>query len=89
MGTISSSQDPTQPGAKEFLARVSNWTNLEADWRLRLRPYLADRGVTSFGTIGTCWGTYVTVKLSTLPEFSAGVRQASHSIRMLLCGNLM
>lgn len=78
-------QDPTQPGAKEFLARVSNWTNLEADWRLRLRPYLADRGVTSFGTIGTCWGTYVTVKLSTLPEFSAGVSMhPSHSPMMLL-----
>jgi hypothetical protein len=58
---------------------VTNWTNLEADWTQRLRPYLEkEKGVTSFGTIGTCWGTYVTIKLSTLPEFSAGVRQASH-----------
>jgi hypothetical protein len=69
-------QDPAQRFSKEFAVRVSNWTSLEADWVTRLRPFLTERGVSSFGSIGTCWGTYVTVKTATLPEFKAGVRQA-------------
>lgn len=80
-------QDPSQPGTGEFLSRVSNWTSLEADWSRHLQPFLTDKGVTRFGTIGTCWGTYVTVKLSTLPAFSAGVSMhPSHSPIMALLG---
>lgn len=80
-------QEPGQPFDKEFAVRASNWTNLEADWVHQLRPYLEKRGVATFGTIGTCWGTYVTVKLSTLPEFSAGVSMhPSHSPIMALLG---
>jgi hypothetical protein len=77
-------QDPAQPFSKEFGVRVSNWTSLEADWVSRLRPFLTERGVSSFGSIGTCWGTYVTVKTATLPEFKAGVRQAYMYFHILI-----
>ena len=81
------SQVPGQPFDKDLAVRVSNWTQLEADWTLRVHPYLAQRGATSFGSIGTCWGNYVTVKLSTLPEFAAGVRHGGlpHSYTYLVC----
>jgi len=79
--------DPAQRFSKEFAVRVSNWTSLEADWVTRLRPFLTERGVSSFGSIGTCWGTYVTVKTATLPEFKAGVSMhPSHSPIMGLLG---
>jgi len=64
--------DPRNPGGKEFLERESNWDKLYSDWE-KVKEYADGQGCTKYGTIGTCWGTYPVVKLSTLEEFSAGV----------------
>jgi len=72
-------QIPWLPGAKEFLKKQSNWTSIKSDFDL-VKEFAESKGAQTYGAIGTCWGTYPTIRLSTLPEFKAGVSMhPSHS----------
>ncbi len=46
-----------------MLQRQSNWGELEEDWVKRIRPLALKHGAKRFGSLGTCWGTYVVLKL--------------------------
>jgi hypothetical protein len=68
-------RDPTVD--KDFMAfmqRQSNWAGqLEQDWLKRIRPHALKHGAKRFGSLGTCWGTYVTLKLCGRGEIEVGV----------------
>ena len=50
------------------------WSNLRQDWEGKIHPYAVEsKGAESFGTIGTCWGSYMTIRLSSYPMVVAGV----------------
>jgi len=77
---------PWLPGGKEFLEQNSNWTSLSSDFDL-VKEFAETKGAETYGAIGTCWGTYPTIRLSTLPEFKAGVSMhPSHSPVMNILG---
>ena len=73
-------------GLKPFTVANSNWTQLQSDWGL-VRSWAEERGVTRFAVVGesyytmkwfpwwpgTCWGSYMTLRMSSLPEVIAGV----------------
>jgi len=62
------------------MAANTNWTRLEADWTL-VRSWAEEKGVTTFAAVGTCWGSYMTLRMSSLPEVVAGVSiHPSHSV---------
>lgn len=70
---------PGSPGIGDFLSQVSNWTSLRSDWD-KVKQFALSKGAETFGTIGTCWGSYPVIRLSTLPDFKAGVSMhPSHS----------
>merc|ERR1712130_792969 len=50
----------------------TNWTRLESDWNL-VRSWAEEKGVSTFAAVGTCWGSYMTLRMSSLPEVFAGV----------------
>ena len=52
----------------------------EKDWEDAVLPYAEDHGCTTFGAIGTCWGSYMVVRMSAHPKMLAGVSMhPSHS----------
>jgi len=57
----------------DFIKTRTNWTKLQADWKEKILPYAQKHGAKSFGAVGTCWGSYMVVRFSSLPEFKAGV----------------
>jgi len=59
-------------GLKPFTVANSNWTQLQSDWNL-VRSWAEEKGVTRFAAVGTCWGSYMTLRMSSLPEVVAGV----------------
>jgi len=59
-------------GLKPFTVANSNWTRLQSDWRL-VRSWAEEKGATRFAAVGTCWGSYMTLRMSSLPEVIAGV----------------
>lgn len=56
-----------------FIKEVSNWTSLKQDWEKKICPYARRQGGKVFGAIGTCWGSYMVMKLSAYDEVVAGV----------------
>jgi len=81
-------QDPSKPGTTEFIKKQTNWDNLKKDWEETIRPFaLNEKSIEKFGTIGTCWGSYMTIRLSSYPEVVAGVSMhPSHSPIMTKLG---
>lgn len=66
--------------AAEFVNNETQWSQLKVDWEEKVKPYAEEQGCTAFSAIGTCWGSYMTVRLSSLPDFKAGVSMhPSHS----------
>ena len=50
------------------------------DWEEGVLPYAEDHGCKTFGAIGTCWGSYMVVRLAADPKMKAGVSMhPSHS----------
>ena len=43
------------------------------DWKGAVLPYAKDHGCATFGAIGTCWGSYMVVRMAADPLVSAGV----------------
>eukprot|EP00090_Calanus_glacialis_P028045 TRINITY_DN4481_c0_g1_i1.p1 TRINITY_DN4481_c0_g1~~TRINITY_DN4481_c0_g1_i1.p1 ORF type:complete len:242 (+),score=74.77 TRINITY_DN4481_c0_g1_i1:39-764(+) len=66
-------QDPTKPGALEFLKRTTQWTDIKRDWETKIKPTAIQHGAKKFGSFGTCWGSYPVIRFSSLPEFVVGV----------------
>jgi len=64
----------------KFMNKHTNWTNLKEDVDKRILPYARRHNATKFFTVGTCWGSYMTIRLSSYPEFLGGVSlHPSHS----------
>lgn len=64
-----------------FLNAKTNWTRLLSDWNLVRAWAEEEKGVTKFAAVGTCWGSYMTLRMSSLPEVFAGVSiHPSHSV---------
>ena len=52
----------------------------EKDWEDAVLPYAEEHGCTTFGAIGTCWGSYMVVRMAAHPKMLAGVSMhPSHS----------
>jgi len=67
-------RDPTKDtDMVQFIKEKTNWTKLQVDWKEKILPYAQKNGAKSFGAVGTCWGSYMVVRFSSLPEFKAGV----------------
>jgi len=81
-------QDPSEPGTAQFIKAQTDWTKLQVDWEEKIRPYAVEsKGAKTFGAIGTCWGSYMTIRLSMYPEVVAGVSMhPSHSPIMARLG---
>ena len=45
-----------------FSVKHTNWTNIQDDIDNIILPYLNDQDITTFGSIGTCWGGYNSVR---------------------------
>ena len=45
-----------------FTAKHTNWTNIQDDIDNIILPYLSDQDISSFGSMGTCWGGYNSVR---------------------------
>ncbi|XP_023322332.1 hydrolase tropI isoform X2 [Eurytemora carolleeae] len=66
-------RSPWDADVGEFIKEKSNWASLEKDWKESILPYAESHGAKRFGTLGTCWGTYVGMRLSADPKMLAGV----------------
>ena len=63
---------------------MKNWQlvlpKLKGDWENKIKPYSEKHGAKTFGAVGTCWGSYVVLRLAEFVEFQAGVSfHPSHS----------
>jgi len=77
-------QDPFEPaGIPEFLNRTTQWDKILSDFHALVEPLATERGATTFGSVGTCWGSYPVVRFSALPNFNAGV--SAHPSHSRLC----
>lgn len=73
-------QVPGEPGTVEFLKEHTQWSKLQKDVDDVVLPFAKELGATSFGAIGTCWGSYMVVRQGSYSEFKAGVSMhPSHS----------
>jgi len=64
----------------KFIKQQTVWENLKRDWEEGVLPYAEDHGCKTFGAIGTCWGSYMVVRLAADPKMKAGVSMhPSHS----------
>ena len=53
---------------------------MKGDWENKIKPYSEKHGAKTFGAVGTCWGSYVVLRLAEFVEFQAGVSfHPSHS----------
>jgi len=64
---------PTEPDVVEFLKSKTQWTSLATDWTEKVLPYAKSLGAKRFGAIGTCWGSYMVLRLSAEADFFGGV----------------
>ena len=64
----------------DFCKNVTQWDKLKSDWENKIKPYSEKHGAKTFGAVGTCWGSYVVLRLAEFVEFQAGVSfHPSHS----------
>ena len=54
--------EPNYVALAGFAARHTNWTNIQNDIDNKILPYLNDQDITTFGSMGTCWGGYNSVR---------------------------
>lgn len=66
-------QDPFASGTLEFLQRTTRWSNLKLDWDTKILPHIKKYQVKKIGTLGTCWGSYMVVRLSAIVDICCGV----------------
>lgn len=74
---------PTDPGLVDHIKNYP-YSKLEPDVN-RVLNFARSRGAKVFGSMGTCWGSYLVIKLSALPDFKAGISMhPSHPKMMML-----
>lgn len=56
-----------------FISDHTQWSNLKADWEYKIHPLAKQLGAKKISAVGTCWGSYMVLRLSALPEVSCGV----------------
>lgn len=77
--------DPNPPTVQNFLKNHTRWDKLQKDVDDIVFPYAESNCCTTYGTVGTCWGSYMTIRLSAYPQVKAGVSlHPAHSSIMLL-----
>ena len=54
--------EPNFAALAGFGAKHTNWTNIQNDIDNKILPYLNDQDITTFGSMGTCWGGYNNVR---------------------------
>ena len=53
---------------------------MKVDWEEKIKPYAEKHGAKTYGAVGTCWGSYVVLRLAEDVGFQAGVSfHPSHS----------
>ena len=63
-----------------FIKDVTKWPSLKLDWEKKVKPYAEKNGAKTYGSVGTCWGSYVVLRLAEDVGFNAGVSfHPSHS----------
>lgn len=75
-GTSAETNQETEEtrNVKVFIEEESVWTGkLKDDWELSVLPFIKVKGAKTIGTIGTCWGTYINLKISEYDEVKASV----------------
>jgi len=78
-------RSPTDPDVVDFIKSKTKWTDgLEKDILNCVLPYAKKHGATRFGAVGTCWGSYVVLRLCAMPDFFAGV--SWHPSHTPICG---
>ena len=72
--------EPTEARIGTFIKDVTNWDKLKVDWEQKIKPYAEKHGAQTYGAVGTCWGSYVVLRLAENVGFQAGVSfHPSHS----------
>ena len=66
-------QDPSAAGITNFVIENTNWSKLIVDWETIVLPFAKTKGATRFGSIGTCWGSYMVLRESSYDEIKVGV----------------
>jgi len=67
------SRDVTAPDLGVWLKEKSVWLGQrQKDWVEKILPYARAHGAEVFGAVGTCWGGYMVLRLSSYGEFRAG-----------------
>ena len=54
--------EPNFAALAGFGAKHTNWTNIQNDIDNKILPYLNDQDISTFGSMGTCWGGYNSVR---------------------------
>jgi len=80
--------EPTEERIASFIKEKTQWqTSLKVDWEKKIRPYAEKHGAITFGGVGTCWGSYVVLRLAEDVCFKAGV--SFHPSHSPIAGNIL
>jgi len=73
-------RDPTAPDVVQFIKDNTSWDKLRVDIDNIVLPFVKSKGATRIAAIGTCWGSYLVLRLGAYPEVVAGASwHPSHS----------
>lgn len=72
-GVFKDPSDPAPPTTPDFLKDHTKWDSLKEDTEKRVLPYAEKHGAETYGAIGTCWGSYMVLRLASYPNMKAGV----------------
>jgi len=73
-------RDPTAPDVVQFIKDQTNWDKLKQDFENIVLPFAKSKGAAKFGSVGTCWGSYMVLRMSSYDQFVAGASwHPSHS----------
>jgi len=65
-------KNPTEPDVVQFIKDQTNWAKLQQDLEKIVFPFAKSKGATSFGALGTCWGSYMVLRECAYDQFKAG-----------------
>jgi len=79
-GTWRDPSDPAATDVVQFIRDQTNWDKLKKEVDNIVLPFAKSKGAKSFGSLGTCWGSYMVMRLSSYDQFAAGASwHPSHS----------
>jgi len=72
----------------DYMRKNTNWDLFKKDFQERILPLAQKSGAKCIGSISTCWGSYVGLRIATFPEVSVTVSMhPSHPILMSICND--